>query len=204
MAWGSHHTFGPSMINFGKAAFSDNRLTLQPEIGKEHLNFLSVPIEMVPVKWGEQHFLIPSDKLLHFAYAVHSGAGSQIVEYFVKSRDIQKPRAGLPNLPKEYTPVMTMKAIKPKITAIITDEKSPAYNNKTVVLNMGSDAKIIEGMAFYYENSSGSLRVTVTELKEKTSKARVSGIASNNGKEIELKIGMKFTSKVPSGALDLP
>src|SRR5688572_19198461 len=82
LAWGSNHTFFPSRINFGKAEYSNYRLIIKPEIPKEHLNFQYIPTELVPIKWGEQHFFIPSDGLTDFAYAVHSGSESQIVEHF--------------------------------------------------------------------------------------------------------------------------
>ena len=197
LTWGSNHTFFPSRINFGKAEFSNNRLILKPEISKEHLNFQYVPTELVPVKWGEQHFLIPADKLINFAYVVHSGAEWQIVNYFAKSEDYEKPRTGLPNLPKEFEKFMTMKAIRPTITLIKTD-KDDFYKTE-ITLNLGRADKVIKGMIFYYSKSSGGLNIMITDLQEKSSKAMVYGIWNSGASEqtIEPKVGMKLTSKVP-------
>ncbi len=198
LTWGSNHTFSPSRINFGKAEFSNNRLIIKPEISKEHLNFQYTPRELVPVKWGEQHFLISANELINFAYAVHSSAESQIVEYFAKSEDYQKSRKGLPNLPKEYEKILMMKAIKPKITAIKNNDKDNIWNTE-ITLNFGRADKLIKGMIFYSANSSGSMRIMITDLQENNSKAKIIGIGGEN---LKLKVGLKFTSKIPDGSYD--
>ncbi len=195
LTWGSHHTFFPSRINFGKAEFANNRLIIKPEIAKDNLHFQYIPTELVPVKWGEQHFLIGSDDLINFAYAVHSGAESQIVSFFAKSADYEKSRTGLPNLPKEYEKILTMKAIKPKVTAM--KKKDDALLDAELTLNRGRADMLIEGMLFYYVNSSGSLTIMITDLNESSSKATVVGYSQRAEKQIEPKIGIKFTSKAP-------
>ncbi|MDQ3748743.1 MAG: hypothetical protein M3367_07000 [Acidobacteriota bacterium] len=198
LTWGSHHTFFPSRINFGKAEFLNNRLTIKPEISKEHLNFQYIPTELSAIKWDEQHFLIPSDKLINFAYAVHSGADSQIVQYFAKSEDYQKSRKGLPNLPKEFEKILTMKAIKPRITAVKNGDDR--IFDAEITLNLGRADKLIEGMIFYHVKSSGSLSIVITDLQEESSKAKVIGIAQSvENEEIKPRVGLKFTSKVPDG-----
>jgi hypothetical protein len=197
LAWGSNHTFFPSRINFGKAEFLNNRLIIKPEISKEHLNYQYMPTELAPVKWGEQHFLIPADELIDFAYAVHSEAESQIVWYFAKSEDYEKPRKGLPDLPEEFEKFMKMKAIKPTITAIKKDGDD--FWKTEITLNLGRADKLIKGMIFYYAKPSGGLKITITDLQEKSSKARLTGIWGSGESEetIEPKVGMKFTSKAP-------
>lgn len=199
LTWGSHHTFSPSRINFGKAEFSNNRLTIKPEVSEKHLNFQFIPSELIAVKWDKQHFLISADKLMNFAYAVHSGAESQIVSFFAKSKDYQESRKGLPNLPKEYEPILTMKAIRPKIVAV--ERKGDFYERK-ITLNLGRASKLVEGMIFYYGSSSGSMQIMITDLQENTSKAKLVGIAGT-GKNLTPRVGLKFTSKIPAGAFDL-
>ena len=201
LAWGSNHTFFSSRINFGKAEYSNNRLIIKPEISKEHLNFQYIPTELVPIKWGEQHFFIPSDRLTDFAYAVHSGSESQIVEYFAKSEDYQKSRKGLPNLPKEYEKILTMKAVKAKVIAIKTGKDF--YSDTELTLNVGRKDNVIESVVFYYSNSDKYLKVAITNVQEKTSKARIIGIGGSGvDDDFAPKIGMRFTSKIPNSNLD--
>ena len=200
LAWGSNHTTFPARINFGKAEFSNNRLIVKPEISKDHLNFQYIPTELTPVKWGEKHFLIPSNRLTDFAYAVHSGAESQIVNYFAKSEDDQKSRKGLPNLPKEYEKILTMKAIKPKVIAV--KKGKDLYSDTELTLNVGRKDNVVEGMIFYYSNSDKYLQIAITDLQEKSSKAQIIGIGGGVGEGFAPKIGMRFTSKIPDSNLD--
>lgn len=196
LTWGSNHTFYPSRLNFGKAEFSNNRLIIAPEIAKDHLNYQQIATEFVPIKWGEQHFLIPADELKSFAYAVHSGAPSEIVGYFMKSDDYEKTRAGLPNLPAEYQKIMTMKAVRPKITAVKKDAEK--FWNTELTLNLGRNANLGEGMILYYSKPAGGFSVVITEIQEKSAKAKFNG---GWGEDNDPKVGLRLTSKAPE---DLP
>ena len=203
LTWGSNHTFHPSRINFGKVEFSNNRLIINPEIDNKHLNFQFIPTELAPVKWGEQHFLIPANELINFAYAVHSRSYSLIEVYFLKSADYQKSRNGLPNLPSEYSQFLKMKPIKPQVIAIKTNQDEPFWNTE-ITLNLGKKHRVIEGMFFYYANSNGGISVIVTEVQETTSKAKGYGIYSGNNDEPKLKKGLILTSIVPKNYMDFP
>lgn len=203
LTWGSHHTFAPSRINFGKAEFLNGRLLVKPEIARDHLNFQYVPAEMVAVKWGQQHFLIAPDRLLNFAYAVHSRAESQIGIYFVKSEDTQKDRSGLPDLPKEYLGILTMKAIQVRITSVKNYVPGESNSDAEITLDLGSNAKIVERMIFYFLNSRGGLRLEVVEVEERRSRARLAGAYLTQDEEVGPKIGMKFTSIIPKKFPDI-
>lgn len=191
LAWGSHHTFYPSRINFGKAEFSNGRLTIKPEINKDNLHFQYIPNELVPIKWDETRFLVPPDELINFAYAAHSGAESQIIQYLSRGIYSGKSRKGIPNMPKEYEKILKMKSIKPKIIAIDEGEKD-VFNDLVVTLNVGSEQNVIEGMIFYHADSENQLEIRVIEVEHNKSKAMVGSISGGS----KPKIGMKFTSKV--------
>jgi hypothetical protein len=200
LAWGGHHTFFPSRINFGNVEFSNKRLIIKPEVSKEHLNFQYIPTELVPVKWDEQRFLIAADELVNFAYAVHSRAESQIVQYFVKSDDSEKPRTGLPNLPKEFEKILTMPAIKAKIIAVKNSAGNGFWDTE-LTLNRGRSDKVIKGMIFYYANSSRSIRLMISDVEEKTAKATIIGIGGSD-ETTNPKIGLVFSSKIPKNSPD--
>ncbi len=195
LIWGSNHTFFPSRINFGNAEFSNNRLLLSPKIAKDNLHFQSIPTELIPIKWGEQHFLIGSDELLNFAYAVHSNWEAHIVDYLAKSSDYEKPRTKLPNLPEEFEKILTMKAIKPKVTAI--KKKDDDLFDAELTLDRGRADMLNKGMYLFYVNSSGSITIRITELNERSSKGNIVGFSETANKGVKPKIGMNFTSKAP-------
>ena len=200
LTWGSNHTFYPSRINFGKVEFSNNLLTIKPEIKKENLNFQFIPTELFPIKWGEQHFLIPANEIINFAYSVHSQSFSQIESYFLKSNDYQKSRNGLPNLPPEYSKFLKMKPIRPQILKVKIDKED--FWATEITLNLGSRDKIIKEMIFYNGNSKNGISLMITELKETNSKAKIIGVYGED--EPILRKGLVFTSVVPKNFMELP
>lgn len=203
LTWGSHHTFAPSRINFGKAVFLNNRLTVTPEITKEHLNFQYTATEWVPVKWGDVHFLIPPENLINFAYDLRSRSQSQIVEYFMKGDDMQKDRVGLPDLPKEYLGILTMKAIPARITSVKNYVPGELNSDTEITLDHSPNSKLIKGMIFYFLSSKGGLQLEIIEVGKRKSRAKLGGTYLTQDEEIHPRIGMKFTSIIPKKFLDI-
>lgn len=184
-------------INYGSAEFSNNQLKIKPTLKKEEKSSHIITDEFTAVSWDKQHFLIPLNEFLRFAYAVHSNSESQIESFFLKNGDREKSRTGLPNLPKEFEKFLTMKAIKPKITAVKNADEN-SNSDDEITLDLGRADNIIKGMIFYYSDSSGDMSLMITDLQETTSKARIINISSNNeDKKMKPKIGRKFTSQKP-------
>lgn len=188
----SHHTFSPSWLNYGKVEFADNRLRIYPELEKENQYAHLMPTEFVYIRWDETHFMIPPDKLIDFAYAVHSDSEHQIMQFFARGMYSNASRKGLPDLPQEYRRILTMKAIKPIITAIKKSKKDYIWKDE-ITLNLGSADNVIKGMVFYNSSSNGEIKLLIIDLQKHTAKARIIGISN----EAEPKVGMKFISKKP-------
>ena len=198
----SLHTFSPSWLNYGKVSFMNNLLTIHPELTKDQKSAHIMATRFVPVKWDKQHFLIPPDEMLDFAYAVHSGSEWAIVNYFAKGDDRDKPRNGLPNLPPEYKKIMTMKAIKARVVDI---GKERDLWSKNITIDAGTDKGVVKGMVMYHLEKSGSnMRIRVNEVSERTSAARVYGIGSSGDPDNDatLRVGWEFSSKLPKGLME--
>lgn len=199
--YGSHHTGYPSGINYGEAKFIDNRLLLKPEIPKDDLHYMNIADELTPVKWGEQHYLVPSDELEQFAYAVHANSSSLLVEYLFKVDDMEKDAEGLPNLPQQYEEILKMKPIKAQLTSVIKTDKDKIWGSE-ITLKVKNNSKVIKGMYFFYSDSKQSLIVEVLDINGNLLNAKVvvtaiSGKSNHNGK---LEKGMKFSSKAKKGS----
>lgn len=198
LTWGSHHTFYPSRINYGKAEFSNGRLNIKPTIGKDNLHFQYIPNELVPIQWDETRFLIPPDKLKDFAYAAHTEAESQLNGYIARGLYSGTARKGIPQMPQEFEKILKMKALKPKIIAV-RKGKSELNHDWIITLNRGKKHNLIEGMVLFYSSSKKTyegnyLTITITEVSEKTSKAVIDQISLND-ENFEPRIGLKFSSK---------
>ena len=100
----------------------------------------------MPVKWDQQHWLIPSDQLTLFAYAVNFGSNEEFESFFLKTEDYNKSNKGMPDLPKEYEKYLNAKPIKAKVSAVgaIVDDWYPA-----LTLNVGEADGVVKGMKFW-------------------------------------------------------
>jgi hypothetical protein len=191
---------GIAWVNYGNANFSGNSLTLSPErTERQHTYTFSSPT-LVPVKWDEQHWLIPSDQLVLFAYAVNSGSIEEVETFFVKIEDYNKSNKGLPDLPKEYRKYLNAKPIQAKVSAVAAknDDWYPP-----LTLNVGKSAGVVEGMKFWLIGVENiHIQLYVTEVREKSSVANIisAGTSGEGDIEIKPKIGWKFTSKMPEGS----
>jgi hypothetical protein len=189
---------GVERVNYGGANFNKNLLTLVSEYPEKDKHNYTISTAFVTVRWGQQHWLIPSDKLVQFIYAVNSGDYDEISSFFVKYEDIKKPNKGLPDVPKEYRKYLNRKPIKAKVTNVKTNNAK--YLDYTFTLNVGSTHGVVEEMKFYLVNIKNVLTtIEVTDVSEYTSTARIISIGSSGeyNKEIEPAIGWRFSSKQP-------
>lgn len=186
---------GVERVNYGNANFNGKLLMLSPEHLEKGKHIYSIPTSFVPIRWDKQHWLIPSDKLVLFIYAVNSGDYDEIHSFFVKYEDTQKPNKGLPDVPKEYRKYLNRKPIKAKVVNIKVNNE--AYSDYTFTLNVGKAEGVIEEMVFYLINAKDvTASIKVTDVGEHTSLAHVISIGSS-GKEIKPSVGWKFSSKIP-------
>jgi len=197
----SLHTFAPSWVNYGRVSLNGSILTIYPELPAENKYSHIMSSKFQTVRWGKQHFLIPPSELLAFAYAAHSKAESQIVQFYSRAEDREKLRRGSPQLPPQYAKYLRMSPIVTPIIAVENQNKPWP----SIKINSGSRDGIIEGMFLYHISKSGfQLSVRVTKVMERTAKAEVSSVAlTNEGAEHEaIKVGWKLTSRLPKGFIE--
>lgn len=190
---------GIERVNYGNLNFNGNLLTLSPEYIEKNKHNYSISTAFIPVKWGQQHWLISSDKLIQFIYAVNSGDYDEISSYFVKDEDIKKPNKGLPDIPKEYRKYLNKKPIKAKVINVKINNAK--YSDYTFMLNVGKAEGVIKEMKFYLVNVKDVIMtLEVTDVSEHKSTARAVSIGSSgfNDKKIKPAIGWLFSSKLSS------
>ena len=196
----SLHTFSPSWLNYGKVSFEKGLLTIFPELPKGHTFAHTMPTEFRAIRWDKQHFLIPPSELMAFAYAVHSKSGSQINQFFIKSKDQELPRRGLPELPREYGKYLSMKPIRARVTAIT---KVDGGGFPTLTINAGRRQGIIAGMQLYLVRRSGlHISLGIDEVSETTATAYISSSGSSNNSDEEIRAGWVFSSRMPAGFIE--
>lgn len=186
-------------VNYGRAAFTDGSLKLAPELSEQSPSAFHVGSELVPVKWGEQHFLIPADRMVNFAYAANSGSVEQVESFLLKTADYEKERKGLPDLPPEYRKHLGARPITATLSGFgAKEERRPLK----VFLNAGRAEGVVPEMTFYLSRPRNVyMQIEVTDVREHTSEAFVIMVRYTDNREDEVrpKVGWKFTSRVPAG-----
>jgi hypothetical protein len=184
-------------VNYGKAVFTNGSLKLTPELSENGPSAYPVESEFIPVKWGEQHFLIPSDKMINFAYAVNSKSVEQVESFLMKVEDYGRDRKGLPDVPRAYRRHLGMKPITATVSGF---EPRGDRWHPNVILNAGRAKGVVPEMMFYLSRPGDIyMKVMVTDVEEHRSKAfvMIATFTDNREEDVNPKVGWKFTSRAP-------
>ena len=191
---------GIEQVNYGNVNFNGKILTVSPEYNETSKHSYRISTSFIPIKWDQQHWLIPSDKLMLFIYAVNSGDYDEIHSFFLKENDEKKPNEGLPRVPREYRKYLKIKPIKAKVSKVKTNNS--AYFDYEFELSVGKSDGVIKGMKFYLVGIKNVLVwIRVVDVREHTSTAQVVSIGSSGDydKEIKPRVGWEFSSRLPEG-----
>lgn len=192
---------GPrAWINHGEVTFDDHKLYLSPERNDREEFLLMLPNnEFNFIRWGEQRWLVPTNNLALFAYAVNSRSGIEAEIGYLKGSDIEKKRKGLPDLPQEYKRLLSIPPITAKVIAIDPNEHEwyPA-----MTIDAGSDKRVIEGMSLWLTGQKNiQVRVVVSEVTGRTAKVEPRMVSKTGDfeKDVIPKITWRFSSRDPNG-----
>ncbi len=188
-------------VNFGRVGFRDRVLRVTSELSSEGEKVYPLSGDLIAVKWGEQHFLVPLDRLIAFCYAVrNAGRSSEINEFFLKESDRERRRFGLPAIPPDYKKYL----VGPPIQATIIEVKSRLQTeSKTFTLNVGRTAGVVPGMKFFAMSPRNIyMLVEVISVRDDNAEAYVitSGFRNHSEREVKLRVGWKLTSRAPRDA----
>jgi hypothetical protein len=188
-------------INFGRVEFRDGVLRVASELGGEGEKVFVMAGELIPVKWGEQHYLVPLDQLIAFCYAARNADRSlEIKEFFLKQADRGKRRSGLPAVPSQYRKYL----VGPPIQATIV-EMNPQPGRGVFTLNVGRTAGVVSGMKFFAMSPRNVyMLVEVRDVRDDNSEAYVvtSGFKNNSAKQVKPRVGWRLTSRAPRKAYE--
>jgi hypothetical protein len=194
---------GPrAWVNYGSVSHTEGMLTISPERGKSAEFVLDFPDkEFTPVRWGKQHWLVPTTKLALFASQINSRSGEEYSTGYLKSGDGDKVRSGIPDLPPQYRKILSRPPIRASIVEV---RKGGDLLDVTMVINRGSADGVIDEMSFWLIGQKGiDVEVNVIEALPRTSTVRIIMIGSSDAtdKEISPTVGWRFTNRMPAEAI---
>ena len=168
---------GPYDLNYGGVVEVDGKIKLVPKFPNEAKGSQSIPTELLPIVWGNRHYLIPANGVVEFTNAINAGFeprkgihGSILLrrgDEFLAARD-------QPNIPAEYSGYILKHPIKAGITSVEESRTEGANRVTFVVLSSGSAAGVKEGMEFHlYSPLRVFDRVRVTKVEIANSEAEI-------------------------------
>ncbi len=197
---------GPrAWVNFGSAKFQKGLLILSSEQSYKDEHSLAVEHEFTPVKWGHQHWLIPTDELELFAYAVNSGSWEDYGAFYLKDNEVEKEPKGQPEIPSTFKHILSRKPLKVKL---LEAGMKPESWYGDITIDAGKNKGVIVGMSFWLTGVKNThVKISVVEVSENTAVAKVVGVGysyeyHDNGNpkgtepmEFKATPGLRFTSR---------
>jgi hypothetical protein len=165
-------------LNYGDIAFSDGAVKLLFKHPNERRGFQGIAPELLPVRWGERHYLIAADDVVKFTNAINSGTepntwrGGPSTEFLLRQGDEKKKVFGEPNLPNQYLSYLLKKPIQTKISSIVETRTEQSRRVTSILLDAGSANGLQVGMELYvHKPSKVWVTATVTRVDEHSSRA---------------------------------
>ncbi len=211
MDYGNITEFSPSLLQLSS--------TLDPKFTKTDANRMkNDPLfskSYIPVKWGEQHYLVPKENIADFCVQISKDfSPTQFGLYFLKQGDWEKPIYGKLILPNEYKHLL-QKHIDANVIEIIGKRtiknlEHSSHSNiyeviSTIRLNVGKKQKITKGLSFYlssvYDEKAKVISVEDTTCQVVvTQKLELVNKDPNNCQDTEdflVKVGNQVSTKIP-------
>jgi hypothetical protein len=157
-AFSSSGCVGIYGLNYGTVQATDGMLKLVPQEKNRSGDPWGISTELLPVSWGERHYLIPATQILEFINAINAGFEPRTREnasgwFFLKWGDEYKPATGRPKLPPEYADYLLENPIQAKITSHQETRVEGNAVRSTVIIDVGKAQGVRVGMQFYFQNS---------------------------------------------------
>ncbi|MGA8074434.1 MAG: hypothetical protein WB995_13225 [Candidatus Acidiferrales bacterium] len=158
-------------LNYGDVEEHDGKIELKLTFPNDREGFHGIAPELVPVLWGNRHYLIPSDGMIEFSNDVNSGfepcPGEFLcARYLLRHGDDHKRVHGKPGIPTEYLPYLLNHPIEAAISSIKETHLNGSNRITTVVLSSGSAKGVKREMEFHVYRPARkfeSARVTKVE-----------------------------------------
>ena len=147
-------------LNYGDVAFTQGILKLLFRYPNKREGFEGIAPELVPVRWGQRHYLIPTDGMIHFTNAVNAGTepdtlfGGKSGAFLLRRGDEKKPVEGLPDIPSEYLNYILKEPLTARISSITESRVEKSRRVTRLTLNLGSVDGLRKGMELFVKTPS--------------------------------------------------
>lgn len=174
-----HGCVGLYDINYGDVAFTNGTIRLLFKYPNKREGFEGIAPVLLPVRWGERHYLIDADHVVDFTNAINAGTEPRPSSWFggsflLRRGDESKAVTGEPNLPNEFLSYILPKPIK--ANASVESSRIEHSRRMTYVnVDVGRVDGVKEGMKLYVSSPSSGILDTfvVTKVGEHSATAAI-------------------------------
>src|SRR6266705_3672511 len=170
-------------LNYGKVRFEDALLKLIFSYHNKRGGFSGIAPEFYPVRWGNRHYLIPSDGVIEFCNAVNAGlepCSLFCARFLLRNGDKDKQPEGRPEVPAEFLQYLLPDPLRADIISV---EKSRVVKDRevaelefrvsTVTIGAGKVEGMLLGLELHSYDPPNAETAEVIEIQEHTSRARI-------------------------------
>jgi hypothetical protein len=139
-------------LNYGGVLEKDGSVKHLFTFPNERKGFRGIAPNLVPIVWGERHYLIPANAYLDFTNAINAAFGPRTTpmgRFLLSEGDELKSSPGQPNMPARYSEYLLRRPIKAQISSIKTSRIEESTRITTVQLNVGTVHGVKNGMEFH-------------------------------------------------------
>lgn len=106
--------------NYGSVSVQGNELYLQYTLSSQRRQGLGLAPILVPVTWGNRHYLIPKDEMIEFCNTVNIGSEREweYGRFFLRRNDPNEVPIGFPAVPDEFKPYLLQTPIDATILSV--------------------------------------------------------------------------------------
>jgi hypothetical protein len=182
--------------NFGTVKAADGRIELSFHFPNTREAYRGLAPELVPIRWGERHYLVALDKMVSFCADVNSGfepIDGGPGTHLLRTGDEHKPAPGFPEVPEEYRRLLLKVPVEPRVIQVLDSRSQESGLVLTrVTLDAGSNQGVFPGMRMGLIEPHELGWLTVENVIQQTCTAVVKENRSNG---LLPKVGWRFTSR---------
>lgn len=173
-----HGCLGLYDLNYGRVVEKGDGIKLLFTFPNERKGFEGIAPDLVPIVWGERHYLVPAGASIDFANAINAGfepRKSPTGRFLLREGDELKPARGRPNIPATYSGYLLSRPIKAQVSSIKGSRTEQSAKITIVELNVGSAHGVKTGMEFYVYSPAKSFEwARVISVGNSSSEAEIS------------------------------
>lgn len=194
-----HGCLGLYDLNYGDVVEKpDGRISFVFKFSNEQKGFEGLAAELLPVAWGERHYLIPADDVVGFANGINAGIEPRTTthgRFLLKWGDEEKSAPGQPSLPPQYLKYLLSYPINAEISSVEGIRIEKSRHIATVQLNVGVAEGVKPGMEFYVHTPSTVYEsALILAVEGPFSRAQIVQDDEIDGKEPRPAVGWKLST----------